>query len=210
VTQSRQIQTLAQRVQQESITEGSHDWWHIWRVWRLARRIALAEKGDLYVVEMAALCHDLEDWKYQHKPVIEPLLAELEVEENTIQAVLDICKRISFKGAGVADEMSTLEGQIVQDADRLDALGAIGVARTFAYGGSKHRPLHDPGEAVELHQSFEAYQSKSSSSLAHFYEKLFLLKDRLHTQTAKAIAEERHRFMKEFVQRFLDEWEAKR
>lgn len=206
MNQDRQIASLAQRVKSLSVAEGSHDWWHIWRVWQLAKRIGKAEQADLYLVELAALCHDLEDWKYQHQPVIKPLLESLEVAPQIIQQVQDICSRISFKGAGVADAMPTLEGQVVQDADRLDAIGAIGVARTFAYGGSKHRPLYDPDETIELHQSFEAYKSKSGSSLAHFYEKLFLLKDRLHTATAKRIAEERHTYMENFVERFLLEW----
>lgn len=206
LARERQINLLAQQVKTLSVSEGSHDWWHIWRVWQLAKRIAQAEGAELYLVELAALCHDLEDWKYEHKPVIRPLLEAIGVEESLIQQVLEICSRISFKGAGVADEMPTLEGQVVQDADRLDAIGAIGIARTFAYGGSKHRPLHDPDEQIELHQTFEAYKSKSGSSLAHFYEKLFLLKDRLHTSTAKQMAEERHQVMEDFVERFLLEW----
>lgn len=202
----QQIQRLAERVRSESITEGSHDWWHIWRVWQLAKRIGQAENADLYVVELAALCHDLEDWKYNHEAKIQPLLAELEVENNVTQAVLDICKRISFKGAGVADDMPSLEGQVVQDADRLDAIGAIGIARAFAYGGSKRRALYDPDETPAQHQSFSQYKNNTSSSLMHFYEKLFLLKDRLHTPTAKQIAGERHRVMEDFVERFLLEW----
>lgn len=208
--QQIQIQTLSEHVRQASTAEGSHDWWHVWRVWQLARRIGSTEGADLYLVELAALCHDLEDWKYEHKPVIEPLLGELRVEPGTIQQVLDICSRISFKGAGVADEMPMLEGKVVQDADRLDALGAIGIARTFAYGGSRHRPLYDPQEPIELHPSFEVYKSKTSSSLAHFYEKLFLLKDRLHTPAARQIAGERHQFMEAFVERFLLEWNGEK
>lgn len=207
--QRRQIEGLAERVKTLSVAEGSHDWWHVWRVWQMAQRIAEAERADLYLVELAALCHDLEDWKYPHPPVIGPLLTELQVHPKTIRQVLDICQRVSFKGAGVPDEMPTLEGQVVQDADRLDAIGAIGIARTFAYGGSKHRPLHDPDERPELHASFEAYRNKSGSSIAHFYEKLFLLKDRMHTPTAKAIAAERHRYMEGFVERFLLEWEGR-
>lgn len=205
----QQIQSLAEQVKARSVSEGSHDWWHVWRVWQMAKRIAEAEQADLYLVELAALCHDLEDWKYPHDPVIEPLLTELRVPPPTIRQVLDICQRVSFKGAGVPDEMPTLEGQVVQDADRLDAMGAIGIARAFAYGGSKHRPLYDPAEPPELHASFEAYRNKSGSSLAHFYEKLLLLKDRMHTPTARKIARERHRYMEKFVKRFLIEWEGK-
>jgi uncharacterized protein len=204
------IQALARRVKQESIAEGSHDWWHVWRVWQLARQVARAEGADLEQVELAALCHDLEDWKYAHTPKIEPILRGLGVAAPTITQVLDICQRISFKGAGVADDMPTLEGQVVQDADRLDAIGAIGIARCFAFGGAKERALYDPHDPPQLHTSFAAYQSKSGSSLNHFYEKLLLLKDRLHTPTAKALAEERHRYMEGFVEQFLNEWEGKR
>ncbi|MDX2007296.1 MAG: HD domain-containing protein [Meiothermus sp.] len=207
MTQQGHIEALAERVKLLSVAEGSHDWWHVWRVWRLARRIALEEGADLYLVELAALCHDLEDWKYaDHQPVIRPLLERLEVAPEVVGQVLDICERISFKGAGVPDRMEGLEGRVVQDADRLDALGAIGVARTFAYGGSKSRPLHDPDEQIELHGSFEAYKSKSGSSLAHFHEKLYLLIDRLHTPAAHRIAEARDAFMREFERKFLLEW----
>ncbi|NJK46157.1 MAG: phosphohydrolase, partial [Pleurocapsa sp. SU_196_0] len=125
-----------------------------------------------------------------------------------IETVYDLCARVSFKGAGVADDMPTLEGRVVQDADRLDAIGAIGIARTFAFGGAKGRAMHDPQEASELHQDFEAYKSKNGSSLNHFFEKLLLLRDRLHTQSAQAIALKRHAYMEGFVQQFLAEWDA--
>jgi uncharacterized protein len=208
--QQQHIEALATRVEQRSISEGSHDWWHIWRVWQMAVRIARAEGADLYLVELAALCHDLEDWKYAHTPVIQPLLGGLEVEPAVIEQVLEICLRISFKGAGVADEMPSLEGQAVQDADRLDAMGAIGIARCFAYGGSKGRALYHPGETAALHQSFGEYQNSDSSSLSHFYEKLFWLKDRIHTATARKLANERHSYMVAFVERFRAEWEGGR
>jgi uncharacterized protein len=202
------IERLAKRVQQESVLEGSHDWWHVWRVWQLARRIGQAEGARLELVELAALCHDLEDWKYNQAPKIEPILSQLEVPPATIQQVLDICQRIGFKGAGVPDQMPSLEGKVVQDADRLDAIGAIGIARCFAFGGSRQRSLYDPSDPPELHGSFAAYSSKSGSSLNHFYEKLFLLKDRMHTPSARALAQERHRYMEGFVKQFLAEWEG--
>lgn len=207
--QERHVEALAAKVNLLSMREGSHDWWHIWRVWRLAARIAGAEGANLYVVELAALCHDLEDWKYPYKPTIRPLLGELGVEEAVTGQVLEICQRISFKGAGVVEEMPSLEGRVVQDADRLDAIGAIGIARCFAYGGSKGRALFDPSEIPALHNSFGEYQNSGSSSLSHFYEKLFWLKDRMHTPTARKLAEERHRYMVEFVERFKFEWEGK-
>lgn len=204
----KRVEALAARVKKLSVAEGSHDWWHIWRVWRLAERIARAEGADLYTVALAALCHDLEDWKYPHEPIIRPLLAELGVEAAVTEQVVEICQRISFKGAGVADEMPTLEGRVVQDADRLDAIGAIGIARCFAYGGSRGRPLYDPSEVPVLHRSFGEYQNSNPSSLSHFYEKLFWLKDRMHTPTAQKLAQERHRYMVEFVERFRAEWEG--
>ncbi len=202
------IQAFAQRLRNEFAVEASgHDWWHVWRVWRLARRIAEVEGGDLYVVELAALGHDVEDHKLGRPPgTLATWLEEAGVDGASAARVVEIAQRVSFKGAGVADEMPTLEGQIVQDADRLDALGAIGIARTFAYGGAKGRLLYDPSESPQLHGSFEEYKNAGSSSLMHFYEKLFLLKDRLHTPAARAIARERHAFMEQFVERFLAEW----
>ncbi len=207
--QQQHIEALATRVKQQSISEGSHDWWHTWRVWQMAARIARAEGADLYLVELAALCHDLEDWKYPRPPIIRPLLNELEVAPAITLQVVDICQHLSFKGAGVPDAMPSLEGQVVQDADRLDAIGAIGIARCFAYGGSKARALYDPDEIPVQHKSFAEYQHSNSSSLSHFYEKLFWLKDRLHTATARKLAEERHRYMLAFVERFKAEWEGR-
>ena len=174
------IQRLAQRVQQESISEGSHDWWHVWRVWQLARQLGQAEGADLELVELAALCHDLEDWKYAHAPRIEPILSELGLPREQIEKVLDICQRISFKGAGVADQMPTLEGQVVQDADRLDAIGAIGIARCFAFGGARSRALYDPADPPELHQTAQAYQSKSGSSQPLLRKTVFAQRPHAH------------------------------
>lgn len=209
--QKERIGRLAERVRQQFLQDHSgHDWWHVWRVWRLARKIAGAEGANLYVVELAALCHDLEDWKLHASPRIAEWLAGLEAEPEVIEQVVDICQRISFKGAGVPDDMQSLEGRVVQDADRLDAIGAIGIARTFAFGGARERLLYDPSDPPKLHDSFETYKSKSGSSLNHFYEKLLLLKDRMHTQTARKIALERHRYMQEFVARFMDEWNGVR
>ena len=191
--------------------ESGHDWWHVWRVWRLARRIAAAEGADPLLVELAALGHDVEDHKLgRTEGTLAAWLAEAGADAATAEAVVAIARRVSFKGAGVPDAMPTLEGRVVQDADRLDAIGAIGIARAFAYGGARGRLLYDPAETPELHASFEDYKKTNSSSLMHFYEKLFLLKERLHTPTARAIAEERHAFMERFVQRFLAEWEGER
>lgn len=205
------VRALARRVQEDFAADpGGHDWWHVWRVWQTARRLALAEGADVYVVELAALGHDVEDWKLERPHgTLRGWLEEIGVGEGVIEAVEDICRRVSFKGASVPDEMPTLEGRVVQDADRLDSIGAIAIARTFAYGGAKGRLLYDPEEEPVLHGSFEHYKSSSSSSLMHFYEKLFLLKDRLHTASARALAEERHAFMERYVEQFLAEWEGR-
>ncbi|WP_456448463.1 HD domain-containing protein [Oceanithermus sp.] len=206
------VQAFGRRVESAfSGDESGHDWWHVWRVWRLARRIAAAEGADPLLVELAALGHDVEDHKLgRTEGTLAAWLTEAGVDEATAARVVEITQRVSFKGAGVPDAMPTLEGRVVQDADRLDAIGAIGIARAFAYGGARGRLLYDPAETPELHARFEDYKKTNSSSLMHFYEKLFLLKERLHTPTARAIAEERHAFMERFVQRFLAEWEGER
>jgi len=134
------------------------------------------------------------------------LLKEEGASADVIHQVVDIVATISFKGAGVTTAMSTLEGKCVQDADRLDAIGAIGIARCFAYGGHAGRLMYDPDEPPVMHATAEAYKSSKGHSLNHFYEKLFLLKDRMNTESGKAMAEERHRFMEEYVERFLAEW----
>ncbi|WP_287417051.1 HD domain-containing protein [Oceanithermus sp.] len=205
-----QVQAFGRRVEAEFSDEASgHDWWHVWRVWRLARRIAAAEGAEVRTCELAALGHDVEDHKLGRPAgTLAAWLAEAGVDEATAARVVAIAQRVSFKGAGVPDAMPTLEGRVVQDADRLDAIGAVGIARAFAYGGAKGRLLYDPSETPQRHASFEEYKKTNSSSLMHFYEKLFLLKDRLHTPTAQALAEERHAFMEAYVQRFLDEWEG--
>jgi uncharacterized protein len=130
----------------------------------------------------------------------------LNVPPATIDHVCEIVAGLSFKGAGVATPMRSLEGQCVQDADRLDALGAIGVARTFAYGGHKGQPLHDPEAQPELHASFDAYKRGGGSSINHFYEKLLLLKDRMNTSAGKRLAAERHAFMERYLEQFHAEW----
>jgi len=204
------IEAFGLRVAAEFADDSSgHDWWHVWRVWRLARRLALEEGARLQIVELAALGHDVEDHKLGRPPgTLVTWLREAGVDTKTITEVENICRRVSFKGAGVADEMPSLEGQVVQDADRLDAIGAIGVARAFAYGGAHGRELYDPAEKPELHESFESYKKSGSSSLMHFYEKLFLLSDRMHTPSASRLARQRHAFMEAFVARFLAEWEG--
>ena len=189
-----------------------HDWHHINRVWQLTRRIAAQEGADSQIAELGALVHDIADWKFHDGDdsvgprEAEALLRREGATEEVIAAVVDIVATISYKGAGVTTAMRTLEGRCVQDADRLDAIGAIGIARCFAYGGHACRLMHDPDEAPVLHQTAAAYKASKGASLNHFYEKLLLLKDRMNTPTGRALAEPRHRFMEDFVAQFLEEW----
>lgn len=210
---SRVAAHIAARFAEES---SGHDWHHINRVWKLAGRIANDEGADQEVVELAALVHDIADWKFHGGDdaigprQAEQLLRQEGASEEVICHVVDIVATISFKGAGVRTEMKTLEGKCVQDADRLDALGAIGIARCFAYGGHAGRLMYDPDVPPVLHGTAEAYKAAKGTSLNHFYEKLLLLKDRMNTATGRALAQERHRFMEEFVERFLEEWNGAR
>lgn len=191
-----------------------HDWWHIHRVRNTALTLAKEESADVVIVELAALLHDIADWKFYNgdtsigPKVAREWLEKLDAPEETIRHVCDIIATLSFKGAGVSTPMTSKEGKCVQDADRLDAVGAIGIARAFAYGGSKGRELHNPNIKPLLHATFEQYKSDKGTTLNHFYEKLFLLKDRLNTKAAKRIAQDRHQFMEEYVGRFLKEWDG--
>ena len=191
-----------------------HDWWHIWRVWQTALTLGRAEQADLFVVELAALLHDIADWKFHGGDdsagprAAREWLAQFNVDAAIVDHVCEIIAGLSYKGAGVDTTMATLEGRVVQDADRLDAIGAIGIARAFAYGGAKGRAMHDPGVPPEIHASFEAYKKNSGPTLNHFYEKLLLLKDRMQTDAGRRMAAERHQFMAEFVRRFLAEWDG--
>lgn len=210
---NRIITTTADHIRQKFAGEGSgHDWWHIFRVWKTATRIGEEEGADTFVVQLAALLHDIADWKFHDGDdeagprQARQWLESFGVDEPVIHHVCTIIKELSFKGAGVPTPMSTLEGQVVQDADRLDAIGAIGIARAFAYGGHKNRALYDPDAPPVLHASFEAYKSAKGTTVNHFYEKLLLLKDRMNTPAARRMAEERHAFMEEFLQRFFEEW----
>jgi uncharacterized protein len=208
------IQT-ADFMKSELTGEGSgHDWWHVYRVWKNAVQIAKREDVDLFVVELAALLHDIADWKFNDgNEDIGPQLARewlesLNVEENEISNVCQIIQDISVKGSGVITNMKTQEGKIVQDADRLDAMGAIGIGRAFAYGGSKGREMYNPDLKPEKHNSVEQYKKSQSSSINHFYEKLLLLKELMNTDTAKKIAEKRHVVMLNYLDDFLQEWEG--
>ena len=172
--------------------EGSgHDWWHVFRVWRMARRIGMAEAADELVVQLAALLHDIADWKsHDGDSTVGPQVAgdwltSLDLDPGVTGHVCRIIADISFKGAGVEQPPLSLEGQVVQDADRLDAMGALGIARAFAYGGSKGRLIHDPAIEPVEHHTAEAYLKSGGTTVNHFYEKLLLLKDRMNTATGK-------------------------
>jgi uncharacterized protein len=209
------IEQTAAYVKKVLADEGTgHDWWHIERVWRMAKRIGRDEKADLTVVELAALLHDIADWKaHNGDSAIGPKKASdwlnsLGIEPSIIKQVGQIIANISFKGANVEQPSLSLEGKVVQDADRLDAIGAIGIARAFAYGGSKGRLLYDPMCKPIEHQTADSYLNTNGTTINHFYEKLLLLKDRMNTATGKAIAEQRHQFMLEYLERFYKEWEG--
>ena len=191
-----------------------HDWWHIFRVWTLAKKIAVEEKAQLETVELGALLHDIADWKFHGgddsigPTMAQEFLSNNDVDPQVIESVVDIVSTISYKGAGVATPMKTLEGKIVQDADRLDAIGALGIARTFAYGGYKNRLIYHPDEKPVLHQSYTDYKKNERHTINHFYEKLLLLRERMNTKTGKQIADGRHQFMENFLEQFYREWDG--
>src|SRR5688500_1654153 len=208
------IEQTAAHVKQTFSGEGSgHDWWHIYRVWQNAQHVGQAEGDvDLYIVELAALLHDIADWKFHDGDLdagpraARQWLESLQVEESIIAHVCEIIANLSFKGAGEKVATLSREGQVVQDADRLDAIGAVGIARTFAYGGHKSREMYNPDEPPQHHQTFEQYRANQGSTINHFYEKLLLLRDRMNTATARQLADERHTFMEQFLDRFFREW----
>lgn len=204
---------------QEKFTDETtgHDYWHLYRVWKLTQKITATEpKADAALTELAALLHDIADWKFHNGDeeagprAARQWLESQSSDETDIAHVEEIIRTVSFKGAGVASTMTTLEGKIVSDADKLDALGAVGIARAFAYGGSKQRPIYDPAVKPELHATFEAYKNnRDGHTVNHFYEKLLLLKDRLYTDEAKRLAEQRHAYMETFLKEFYAEWDGR-
>jgi uncharacterized protein len=188
-----------------------HDWWHADRVRRTAIHIAVHEGADTFVVELAALLHDVDDYKFTGDREAGPRAATdwLSTQNVDCQVVTDVAaiiRRMSFRGAKVDELRQSLEGSCVQDADRLDAMGAIGIARTFAYGGFVQRPIHDPSVREIMHTSAADYQHHRGTTINHFHEKLLLLKERMLTETGRKLASERHDFMAEFIQVFQGEW----
>jgi len=196
--------------------EGGHDWFHIERVYRNALSIADGEVCDVNVVKLGALLHDVADSKFHNgdetvgPKIAREFLESENVDEVTIQHVINIIENVSFKGGNAEKTFSSLELNIVQDADRLDAIGAIGIARTFNYGGFKNRPLYNPNIAPKLRMSKEEYKNNEAPTLNHFYEKLLLLKDKMNTETGKKIAQERHRYMEGFLSQFYAEWDGEK
>jgi uncharacterized protein len=192
--------------------EGGHDWWHIYRVWNNARHIASGENVNMLVIELSALLHDIADSKfYNGDETVGPrrareFLNSLEINNDDIEHIIKIIDNISFKGGTSKSNFFSPEFAIVQDADRLDAIGAIGIARTFNYGGFKNRELYNPEIQPNLNMSREEYKNSSAPTLNHFYEKLLLLKDRMKTPKGKMIAQERHVFMEQYLEHFYKEW----
>ncbi len=215
MTQQDILQKTVDYIKREFSGDSSgHDWWHIYRVWKNAITICEHEKGDSFIVQLAALLHDLDDWKFNEAEDEAPLRARAWLDSCGVEIpiadkVCEIITHISYKGAAVENKMKSLEGFIVQDADRLDAIGAIGIGRAFAYGGYKDRPMYDPESKPQLHATFEQYKNSKSATINHFYEKLLLLKDMMNTATAKKIAEQRHVVMLRFLDQFMNEWEGR-
>ena len=209
------ISLLEKRVKQLFENEGTgHDWHHIDRVRKIALHIQKEEGGDSQIIEIAALLHDISDHKFNGGDfelgaiTADKMLVTYAVDKGIRKQVVDIIKNVSYKGSGEEDRMNSLEGKIVQDADRIDAIGAIGIARTFAYGGSIGQPIYDPAIPPKENQSVESYVNERSHTVNHFYEKLLLLKDRMHTETGKIMAKERTEYMKRFLDQFYKEWKG--
>lgn len=196
--------------------EGGHDWQHILRVWKLAKHIAEKEGSvEMQIVELGALLHDIADSKFNDgDETIGPkkaadFLKEQQVDKRIIDHIKNIVAHISFKGGNHKQTFFSSELAVIQDADRLDAIGAIGVARAFNYGGFKNRSLYDPQIQPQLHMTKEAYKKNKAPTINHFYEKLLLIKDRMNTETGRQLAEERHLYMLQFLEQFYKEWYVK-
>ena len=203
------IQQTADYIRSYFEREGSgHDWWHIYRVWKMSHLIAIKESANLFLVEMAALLHDLDDWKLGSHSGSKAMewMEQIGIAIPDQTRIQNIISEVSFKGAKVDTIPSSLEAAIVQDADRLDAMGAIGIARTFAYGGHKNRLIYDPEVQPQMHACFSDYQKSTAPTINHFYEKLLLLKDRMNTETGQKIAVKRHRIMENYLEHFFQEW----
>jgi uncharacterized protein len=207
------IQFVKEKLQN---VEAGHDWFHIERVYKNALLIAKNEKCDLEIVQLGALLHDIADSKFNDgdetvgPKVAREFLESQNAPKKLIDEVILIIENISFKGGNFNKDYTSIELEIVQDADRLDAIGAIGIARTFNYGGFKNRLIYDPNVAPKLNMTKEEYKKSESPTLNHFYEKLLLLKDKMNTETGKKLAQERHKFMELFLSQFYAEWDGEK
>ena len=192
--------------------EGGHDWWHIYRVWNNAKLIAQTEQADLLTIELAALLHDIADSKFNNgDEEIGPRIAgdflhSINIDEAIVIHVQQIIRHMSFKSSFDKVVFTSKELQIVQDADRLDAIGAIGIARAFNYGGFKGREIYNPEIKPDLNLSKDAYKNSTAPTINHFYEKLLLLKDKMNTDTGKQLATQRHQFMEDYLKQFYLEF----
>ncbi len=202
------------RKKSENDTTG-HDWWHTYRVWKTAIAIGKKEKADMFTVELTALLHDVDDWKFNARDgsdgqrTIRRWLEKVEVREDIISHVCGIIKNMSFKGLDVKLKLNTIEGKVVQDADRLDAIGAVGMARVFAYHSKSQKLIYDP--EINLNRRVKDFRKQDSySSIHHFYDKLFHVKKLMNTSAGKRIANGRHEFIKIYLKQFLDEWYGKK
>jgi uncharacterized protein len=195
--------------------ESGHDWWHILRVWNNARLIAQTEDVNMTIVELAALLHDIADSKFNNgdeeigPQTAAKFLREIGTEETIVEQVTLIIKYLSFKASFDGQTYFSNELDVVQDADRLDAIGAIGIARAFTYGGYKNREIYNPEIKPDLNLTKEAYKNSTAPTINHFYEKLLLLKDKMNTSTGKQLAQTRHDFMELYLQQFYNEWDGK-
>jgi uncharacterized protein len=210
------VTKTADMIKEKFTGEGSgHDWWHIYRVWQTAKTIAASENANVTVVELGALLHDIADYKFHGGDeeiggkVTREWLSSIGADQETINQVVHIVDNVSFKGGG-ENKMQSLEGKIVQDADRLDGIGAMGIARCFAYGGHKGHEIYNPEISPRLNMTKEEYKSHKSTQINHFYEKLLLLKDLMNTSTGKELAQDRHEFMELYLQQFFAEWEGQK
>jgi len=215
MTEKEIINKTAAFVQSElKDAEGGHDWWHIERVWKNARTIAATEIVNLFIVELGALLHDIADSKFHDGDEAigvtkaRVFLTTLGVEESTIGHIAQIIQNISFKGGNFTPGFFSPELAVIQDADRLDALGAIGIARTFNYGGFKGREMYNPSIKPAIGMTRDQYKNSDAPTINHFYEKLLLLKDRMNTTSGRNMAEQRHQFMLSYLEQFYREWDG--
>ena len=215
VKESKIIEEVKAEIKKQFEGEGTgHDWWHMVRVVNNALTIGRKENANLFLVELAAWLHDIGDHKFHKETdaqerLITQILDDVGLKKEIQKEILAIVASVSYKGAKVETLPSSLEGQVVQDADRLDAIGAIGIARAFAFGGNKERLLYHPGQPPVMHNDFQAYKNDKGHTINHFYEKLLLLKERMQTSTGKKMAEDRHVYMESFLSQFYKEWEGK-